>query len=63
MFESQINSLLVTGVFLCGVSVFVWVLINVDVVVVIKIGAYLHGAHMCLLSRFYASVSPKCYNF
>ena len=38
-----------------GVPIFVWVLINSDVVVVIKIGAYIHGVltfNGCLLSRF-----------
>ena len=44
------------GAFSCGVPIFVWVLINADVVVVIKMGAYIHGVLIlcgCLLSRFY----------
>ena len=37
----------------CGVSLFVWVIINGDVVVVMKMGAYIHGVlyfYGCLLS-------------
>ena len=40
------------------VFIFVWVLINTDVVVVIKVGAYIHGVLIlcgCLLSQFYGT--------
>ena len=36
------------GAFSCGVPIFVWVLINADVVVVIKMGAYIHGVLICV---------------
>ena len=54
MFEKaeSANSLPFAGVFSCGVPVLVWVLINGDVVVVIKMGAYIHGLCGCLLSSF-----------
>ena len=31
------------GAFSCGVAIFVWVLLNSDVLVVIEMGAYIHG--------------------
>ena len=45
----------VMGAFLCWVLIFVQVLINGDVVIVIKIGANIHGVLVfcgCLLSQF-----------
>ena len=44
--------------FFMWVPIFVWVLINTMWVVVIKMGAYIHGVHIlcgCLLSRFYGT--------
>ena len=53
----------VTGAFSCGVLIFIWVLINTYVVVVIKMGAYIHGVlifYGCLLSRFYGIFFVHC---
>ena len=33
------------GAFSCGVTIFVWVLLNSDVLVVIEMGAYIHGVY------------------
>ena len=44
-----------TGAFSCGVPIFVWVLINSDVVVVIKMGAYIHGVLIIPILRYTSS--------